>query len=213
MQHRLAGHSEYGGGLVEADPAVGRGGHDFVADCVVDPDPPRRASGELFTGYEAVAQPSVDRRFADAEQAFGFSDGDHDGIIAVACDVFCWLVGGDAAGDPQRLHTAFGERQPGAGAAVLPGEDQRDGGVVVVRGQPPYQLDGVLVGGAEMPAGLGQRHLEVGAPAALPDDPQRGRSLCRIDGDNDLGHDRTRQLLAFPSWLLVNGNPVPVRRR
>ena len=73
------------GGLVEADPAVGDGGHDFVADGLVDPDPPRRAGGELFTGDEAVAQPSVDRDFADAEQAFGFGDGDHDGIIAVGC--------------------------------------------------------------------------------------------------------------------------------
>jgi hypothetical protein len=137
VQHRLAGHSEDGGGLVEADPAGGDGGHDFVADSLVDPDPPRRTGGELFAGDEPVAQPSVDRHFADAEEALCFGDGDHDGIIAVGCDVFCWLVGGDAAGDPQRVHPAFRERQAGAGAAVLPGQDQRDGGVVVVRGQPP----------------------------------------------------------------------------
>ena len=90
----------------------------MVADGLVDPDSPRRASGELFTGDEPVAQPSIDGDLADAEQAFGFGDGDHDGIIAVGWDSFWRPVGGDAAGDPQRLHTAFGKRQPGAGAAV-----------------------------------------------------------------------------------------------
>src|SRR4029450_3355608 len=34
----------------------------------------------------------------------------------------------------------------------------------------------------------------------MPDDSQRGRPLCGIDGDNDLGHDRTQQLLTFPRY-------------
>ena len=39
--------------------------------------------GELFAGEESVAQPPVDGDLADAEEAFGFGDGDHDRIIVV----------------------------------------------------------------------------------------------------------------------------------
>ena len=86
MQHRLAGDAEDLGGFVESNPAVGDLGHDAVADGLVDPDPPRRAGCQLFAGEESVAQPSVDGDLADAEEAFGFSNGDHDRIIVVAAD-------------------------------------------------------------------------------------------------------------------------------
>ena len=75
--------------------------------------------------------PSVDGDPADAKEAFGFDDGDHDGIIAVGCDSLRRSVSGDAAGDAQRLHPAFGERQAGAGAATLRGQYQRDRGVAL----------------------------------------------------------------------------------
>src|SRR6478609_2311811 len=198
MQHGLAGHPESLGGFVEPDPAVGDVGPDAVADGLVDPDPPRCARSELFTGEEPVAQPSVDGDLADAEDAFGFSNTDHDRIIAVGGDRFWRLVGGDAARDPQRLDPARGEGQSGAGAAVLPGQDHRNGGVVVVDGEPADQFDGFFAGGAEVAAGLGQRHDQFSARAALPDDPQCSGPGLGVDGHDDLGDDQPQQLFAFP---------------
>lgn len=45
VQHRLPGHSQGLGGLVEAEPAFGDLGSDPVAQGLVDPDPPGGAGG------------------------------------------------------------------------------------------------------------------------------------------------------------------------
>ena len=66
----------------------------------------------------------------------------------------------------------LGPGQAGGGASVLLGQDRRDGLVVVVRGQPPHQVHGVLAGGRGVAAFLGHRHGQFGYRAALPDDPQ-----------------------------------------
>jgi hypothetical protein len=111
MQHGLAGHPEGGGGLVEPDPSFGDGGDNVVADGLVDPDSPRGTRGELFTGDEPIAEPSIDGDLADAEEAFSFCNGDHDSIItviiAVGGDSIWRPVAGDAAGNPQRLDAAL----------------------------------------------------------------------------------------------------------
>ena len=113
VQHGLSGDAEGLGGIGQPEPALGHLGCEPVPDGLVDADPPGRAGGELLSGEEAVAQPPVEGDFADAEQAFGFRDGDHDGIVVEGSDSFGGrLVGRDAAGDPQRLDPGLGEGSP-----------------------------------------------------------------------------------------------------
>src|SRR5439155_22263733 len=116
-----------------------------------------------------VAQPPVDGDFADAQQFFGVGDGDHDGIVVVGYDILGGrrLVGGDAAGDAQCLDPGLGPGLVGAGGAVLLGQDDGDGAVVVVLGEPADEGDGVLAGGAGMAAAFGHRHGQFGVGAAL----------------------------------------------
>src|SRR5262249_15439362 len=94
------------------------------------------------------------------------------------------------------------------GAAVLPVEDPRDLGVVVVDGEPADQADSVLIGA--QPAGRGG----VGPggpvrdrPALSPQDPgTAGAPVVAVDGDVDLVQQGAQQLFAV---LVGGGGRVP----
>jgi hypothetical protein len=54
VQHGLSCDAEGFRGVGQAEPPVGHLGSEPVTDGLVDADPPRRASGELFTDEETV---------------------------------------------------------------------------------------------------------------------------------------------------------------
>ncbi len=75
-------------------------------------------------------------------------DAGHDVILAAATDIR--IRDGavrDAAGAAQAADPVAGPGQPGRGAPLLAAQDLRDRGVVVVGGQAPDQVQGVLAGG------------------------------------------------------------------
>src|ERR1039458_9291030 len=91
----------------------------------------------------------------------------------------------------------------GSPVAVLRAEDLGDGGVVVAGCQAADQVQGVFAGDAAVVADGGDRHLQQGAGAALPDDLDLARpggvALAGVvlDGDGDLGDDRADEFLAL----------------
>src|SRR6478672_3409331 len=146
VQHGLSGESECCCGLIEAEPAVGNLGSDPISQGWVDTDAPGCAGGDLFGGEESVADPAVQGGPRDAEDLFGGGDGDHDDIVAAGSDIgYRWLVDGNVVAGAQDRHPRSGEGQAGGGAALLFGQDRRDGAVVVVLGQAAHQGHGCLV--------------------------------------------------------------------
>jgi len=61
VQHGLSGHAQRFGCVVEAEPALGCLGLDFVAESLVDTDSPWRSRGDLFGGDETITDPAVER--------------------------------------------------------------------------------------------------------------------------------------------------------
>ena len=97
----------------------------------------------------------------------------------------------------------FPEGQSGRGAPVLLSGDLGDGGVVVAGCQAADQVQGVFAGDAAVAAAGGDRHLQRGAGAALPDDLDLARpggvvlAGVALDGDGDLGDDGADEFLAL----------------
>ncbi|HEX7426906.1 MAG TPA: hypothetical protein VF328_08070, partial [Mycobacterium sp.] len=199
VQHGLSGDAKCRGGLVEAEPAVGCLGSDPITQGLVDADAPGCAGGDLLGGDESFADPAVQGGPGDTEDLFGGGDGDHDDIVAVGPDIGCRrLVDRDVVASAQDRHPCSGEGQAGGGAAFLFGQDRGDGAVVVVLGQAAHQGHGCLVGHAQMLAGLGHRHRQVGGGATLPQDPQFREAFFGAHGDGDFVDHCADELFAFP---------------
>ena len=104
--------------------------------------------------------------------------------------------GGDAGALARGADARGGERQPGAGAVAVAGEDRGDLVVGVMGGEAADQLDGVLGQPAALGAAGVEAHAEFGAGAAFPADLDVGALVGGMDGDDDVADERAQQLLA-----------------
>ena len=109
------------------------------------------------------------------------------------------LGGGRAPGNvpvtAQIADQVLCEAQAARRGALLLVEDARDGGVVVVLGQTPYQADRVFVGAHRGRARARQAHVELGERAAAPAQLHQGAVLLAVHADADLLEQRAQQLL------------------
>ena len=96
----------------------------------------------MHAGDESGLQPAEDGRGGDAELLRGLVDREQLAVGRLGGRRVC----GDVAVAAQAADDDLGEALAAGGAAALAVEDPGDPPVVVVDGEPPDQLDRVLVG-------------------------------------------------------------------
>ena len=129
----------------------------------------------LLAGQQAVVEPAADGVARETPSSVAACV-DRDAVSRVRVR---WRGGGDAGALAGGADAAVGERQPGAGAAALAGEDRGDLAVGVMLGEAADQLDRVLGQPAALGAAGVERDAEFGARAAFPADLDVGARARR----------------------------------
>ena len=88
------------------------------------------------------------------------------------------------------------ERQAGAGQSPLLVEDRGDLLIRAVLGEPVRSARRCPRGAVALGAAVVERHLKLGAGAALPDDLELGAARILFDGHDHLADQRAQQLFA-----------------
>jgi hypothetical protein len=175
-------------------------GHEPGTDLVGQPDPPRRARGDLLSREQADVDPAVDRVHRHAELARRALDRDElAGRVG-------WWRGRDAGALAHAADSSLRERQAGAGQPSLAAEDSGDLAVGVVLGEAADQLERVLAEPVLLElAGHLEREAQLGARAAFPLHFDGGASLGLVGGDDHLADQRAQQLFAIPIGRCLGG--------
>ncbi len=194
LQHRLARNPQNLGRVLHRYVAVGGVFDEARAELFGDANLPWRAGCELFTGDEAVVEPTVDGRGCNAKDFGCLLDVDQFTVGRLVG----WLEARDVP-MPTEIADAVSCKPVTVGSGLaLAVEDAGDHGIGVMRGQTAYEFDGVFLGADRGWARAWSMDVELGERTAAPAKCEVGAILVAVVGDNHFLEERAQQLFSVP---------------
>jgi hypothetical protein len=182
LPHGQPGNAEAAHGLVHGEISLGSFFCDAGAQIVGETNSPRRAWGELFSGDDAVVEPTMNGRGCHAERRRGLVRLSASRLRAVSTAT----VARDVPVAGQIAGMVGGETMTVASCALLAIENAGNDGVGIMNGEAPYQRHRILVGAHRRRTATRQIKIDLGKSATAPTQSQVRTIFIFVYGNDDL---------------------------